>query len=638
MPVLIRAVDDRCTGKVYLTFPYDPATIAAIKSIPGSRWEPSTKRWITSDHGLSALESQGLKFDRVIVSENRATIPPGIAERLRPYQLEAAEKAIRRAGTLFSMDPRVGKTPTAIAWLTALMSGNIADCGLVFYPASVRQTWHDELLKWAGIYLYSIEGRERINDRDYAALRAAPYFVIGCHWEILQYHTRDLHEVLEGKRFGLIGDEVHVAKNRKSARYKAAKSFSKAAGGIASIGTSRDEDYEEFISGTCVGRVGLTGTPMRNRSRDLYGVIDFVSPDSMGGYWTYAKRYTDAHVNDMGFWQDKGESNQEELNARLAAISYRKTRAEVAQWLPKSERVVIACHMPTKDMTKYRRLERALAKGVAGGLDDSDASVSDRDAMKTLAMATASGKIPTAIDRVYYHADRGAKTLVFANFHETLKALDEALDVRAEELAQHPEEGQVVPHFCAGGWMTPVKRGEIIAQWKACPGPAVLLANTIASGIGIDLSDAETAVFLELTWVPADFIQAEARIQDIHLGKRSSPPLYEYLIVKDTIDEAMAATLLEKVRAIETVVGKDAETSGVASTLRDSGVINTSRFGLANTDKETVAEVMAKLREKLLGKRSSVSDTTQSLAADAEEAFGDDEVDEEPDSTEEVSV
>jgi hypothetical protein len=296
---------------------------------------------------------------------------------------------------------------------------------------------------------------------------------------------------------------------------------------------------------------------------------------------------------------DKGSSNEEELALRLAAISYRKTRAEVAPWLPKTDRKLVVCAVPESKLKEYRKLERTLGASAAKGLGESeDIGGSQEEAVRELVKATSLAKIPHALERVHQHTQQG-KVLVFAHFHETLKQLDEAFDTYA---ASRAEKGEVVPpHFTAGGWVTPAKRRELIDAWKQCPGPSILLANTKSSGTGIDLSDAWVAVFLELEWVPADFRQAEDRIVAVHDSRRTVPPLLEYLLVRDTIDEAMGRAMVGKMRIIQRVVGKDAEGSALTGALNDGGLVQATAFGLSDTSDTAVRAALDSLRAKLMG-------------------------------------
>lgn len=613
MPVLLTASINDEFGVAEVRFPFDRATLDTVKQIPGFRWDPEARVWRTSVHGVAALEHRGLevvkRVERVLVPK----IPERILNRLRPYQVEAAQFLLREAGALLTMDPRTGKTPTAIAAALGKMEAGAIDSVVVTYPASVAEEWRQQLYDWAGLDIFTLNGLVALDSHTVEKLRATPRLVAGCSYEILSQRIRDIHAILRGRRFAVIADEIHACKNRKADRTRALLSLARAFG-WAPLDDRRVE------SGIAVARWGLTGTPMRNRPRDMFCLFDFTHPGSMGSYWTYAKAYCNAYPGEYG-WVDDGASREDELAARLARISYRKTRAEVAAYLPKSDRKVILCELPESGAHKYRALESEYAARIRVGLDEPEPTPADREALRRLAMATAAGKVLTVVQRAYEHCARGVKVLVFANFHETLTHAEAVFDAKKDRDPTLP------PHFCAGGWMTPEKRRKAIERWKQTPGPAILLANILSSGVGIDLADAEVAIFLELAWVPADFIQAEARIQDVHLGKRKTPPIYEYLIVKDTVDEAMAAAILAKIRNIEAVVGRDAETDAVADTLRSSGVVGPTRLGLPSTDDETIRQMILGIRARLLS--APVSSTSRAAAADAKLAFegGIDDVD-----------
>ncbi len=100
--------------------------------------------------------------------------------------------------------------------------------------------------------------------------------------------------------------------------------------------------------------------------------------------------------------------------------------------------------------------------------------------------------------------------------------------------------------------------------------------------------------------MPADFRQLEDRLQDVHLGKRTVPPMNEYLCVENTVDSAMIQALLKKMRRSDEVVGMDWESEDLAEKLRKSGMINNAKLGLPNTDKDTIKAAMASIRERFL--------------------------------------
>lgn len=626
MAAIVKARVDRTSGWVQLRFTYDMQTLERIK-VPGARWNGEERCWYLPFNAWEVVK-QRVKSEETFEHVRTAPLTRDHAEKLKSYQLEGASFLTGRVGALLSMEQRTGKTPTALAALEALLCSGQADVGLIVYPAGVKENWRKQILDWTGRTLIAFETTTPLTTGDVALLQAHPEFLIGCHWEVLHHHVVGLKALIGDRRFVWVGDEIHAVKNRKGGRYKALRALS---------------DLPN-----CVGRWGLTGTPQRNYPRDLWGVLDAIQPGCVGTYWTYAgakgNGYCAAVINEMGHWEDKGESNVEELKTRLAAFSYRVTRAQVAGHLPKAQRSVIMCQLSGELAKQYKALETALATTLKSALSDADPNANERDALKQMALCTSKGKIPTAIDRALVHAEgRGVKCVVFAHHHEVLHKLSEAVawsyvaDTDARDFEHKPEcafkaaavgdeEGAFCycggrpPVFIAAGWLTPPERHKVLEEFKNYPGPAILLANTLSVSVGIDLSEADTEIFLELEWVPSDFAQVHDRIQDVHLGKRTTPPLYEYLLAKDTIDVDMGMALLSKIRSITRVVGADTGSGDMARTLRESGLVETSNLALENHDKATVQAAINGLRDKLLGLGGpTVLTDKQKLAA----AFGD---------------
>lgn len=641
MAAIVSAHVDYVSGWVQLRFPFDKQTVQRIK-VPGARWDPKHDAWMLPLNAWDIVKGR-LKIGSITVTERRAILPLEFQQKLRPYQLDGADFLIRRGSALLSMEQRTGKSAVALGAYEALRLAGLADAAFVIYPAGVKENWRAQIKQWTGRTLISFETSDPMNAADVEYLRSHPEYIIGCHWEVLHYHVfardaTDPDKVIKGtinpaiealfadRRFVWIGDEIHAAKNRKGNRYNALRLLS--------------------TLPSCVARWGLTGTPQRNYPRDLWGIFDAIQPGSMGSYWAYTgikdgiatgAGYCDGKLDERGHWFDKGESNTEELRARLAAFSYRVTRAQVAPHLPKAQRSVILCDLPHEQAKQYAQLEKAMAVRLKSALSDADPSGAERDALRAMALVTSQGKIPTAIDRMLSHADgRQVKCVVFAHHHEVLKNLEDALKVYYEAASDaqdvdHLPECIIAdsvdrvcrcqsfpPWFLAGGWLSPKERHGIVEQWRTHPGPSILLANTLSLSVGIDLSDADCAIFLEQEWVPSDFFQVHDRLVDIHLGKRTTPPLYEYLVSKNTIDVDMAMALLSKIRSITNVVGADTGSKELTGALRESGLVQTSQLQLENTDKATVKSAIDALRAKLLGKAAPVDDKAK-LAA----AFGD---------------
>jgi SNF2 family DNA or RNA helicase len=297
----------------------------------------------------------------------------------------------------------------------------------------------------------------------------------------------------------------------------------------------------------------------------------------------------------------------------LGSISHRLTREQVKPNLLPMHRTVQLCEMSREDGQRYKALESALGRKALTGRGKEQLT-----ALKTLAATALGVKVDAALARIAHHCGtRGKKVLVAAHWHESLEAV-------AAKLTQLGW-----PHYCAGGWMPPERRKRVTAEWAADPRSTPLLVNIVASGVGIDLSDADGSIVLEVPWVPADALQFEPRIIDVHLGKRTSQPWIEYLLSRGTTDEDMALANLRKIATIDVVVGAERESTGLAASLRASGVVDTVDLGLIDKSDDAVEAALAGLRARLAGLDEAVSDpsgmSSAALAGAVAEAFEEEE-------------
>lgn len=596
-------------GWAELRFKYDPAFIARLKQVPGCRWVPEKKVWRAPEHALPLLPSPSVKLVwRAGVVKPQPNLHPGVIGNLRPYQVDGAQRLVTNNGFVLSFDMRVGKSRTAGAAAASMLADGRATTAVFLYPNTVKEEWSRQLQEQTGLVMLQLGGATGWTPVEEAHLVSLPHLAIGIHYELLGLKGRadDLRKLLDQRagKFVIVADEAQWLKNRKAGRTKVALELARHA--------------------NCGWRWALTGTPMRNYPRDMWAMFDFVQPDSMGSYSKFTGRYADGHMGDYG-WEDDGATNLDELSARLTATSFRLLRRDVAQWLPKSDRSVVLCDMSPQDAKRYAQQEAVLGAQALKAMNEHN-SVQSMAALKQLTTLTAGSKVSALLDRIEAHLQRGVKVLVFANFHETLNIGFDAFDTLSGMPLNAPKPKKPrfdAPGFLAGGWMMADKRRKAIDSWKACPGPAVLFANTLSSGVGIDLSDAEVAIFLELAWVPADFQQAEARIQDVHLGKRTTPPLYEYLLTRGTIDEDMGHKLIKKIAGIEAVVGADSEARALDDTIRNSGLVDRNMLTLQSEDPEVVEAALARLSARLLGNTDAVAPTDDTDNSDKDDSDDD---------------
>jgi SWI/SNF-related matrix-associated actin-dependent regulator 1 of chromatin subfamily A len=127
--------------------------------------------------------------------------------------------------------------------------------------------------------------------------------------------------------------------------------------------------------------------------------------------------------------------------------------------------------------------------------------------------------------------------VVFYHHEQVLKALQER-----------------VPAPYIDGSVPPARRAELVREFQGGQHRVLYLSIT-AAGIGLTLTAADTAVFVEYDWVPANLLQAEDRINRI--GQMSEVTYYHYLTSRDQVERLILEKILKKAALAEAVLGMD---------------------------------------------------------------------------------
>jgi hypothetical protein len=507
-------------GRVALDFGFDQELVDFVKEVSGFSWDKSLKKWVGGYHSLSALQYAAWHEQRAIqipVSYSLQAMPVIVGGNLKldEYQLWGAAQFLLRPDFVLVWSPRVGKTATTIAACATGIATRLFDRVIVSTPAQVVPEWEAALEK----QLPGMTRRELVR-----GLGAGD--VAGSHFTFVQHDQvavvrKELAALGKLGKFALVLDEPQRFQDWKAPRSKCVMDLA--------------------ASPNCVRRMGLTGTPMRNAPDDL--AVFFAVFGGLGkGQWGFLKRYTGAHEDEniinphtgKPIWVTEQAQNLPELAHRLSSISHRLRREDVFPNAPAIHRVVKLCEMSREDGQRYKALENALGRKALLGKGKQQLA-----ALKVLAATALGVKITAACDRIAHHCgERGKKILVAAHWHESLEALSDEMKKRGWA------------HYLAGGWFPPERRKRITQEWKDDPRPMPLLLNIVASGIGIDLSEADGSVVLEVPWVPADALQFEPRIIDVRQGKRTTQPWIEYLLSAGT-DEHMALANLKKIAVVD---------------------------------------------------------------------------------------
>jgi SWI/SNF-related matrix-associated actin-dependent regulator of chromatin subfamily A-like protein 1 len=446
-----------------------------------------------------------------------------LADGLFPHQVEGVAFLLGRRRAILADDMGLGKTRQSIIALTEAAP---AGPWLVVAPASVKRNWAREITMARPADRVHVIGPDLPPPAGFDGWVVVNYDILGKHLEALGALPWT----------GFVFDEAHYLKNHTSQRSKHARQL---------IGHAPDA----FIH-------ALTGTPLTNRPRDLFPLLQLVGHPMTKSFLSFAKRYCEAHHNGFG-WVTDGASNLDELRVQLHGVMLRRLKDDVLDLPPKLRAWVPVQVAEGTGKAETRRVLETLLAGALGRArgetvsDAPDPAPKSRarrapgigqDRVRLLAsltrarVAIARAKVGNTLEFVEGVVAQGEKVIVFSCFDEPV-----------QKIASHFGEQAVV----LTGATPTEQRQALVDRFQSDPDVRVFVANLVAGGVGITLTAARQVVFNDLDWVPANHWQAEDRAYRI--GQTQTVNV-TYFTAEGTIDEFISRALNTKAALIEAVV------------------------------------------------------------------------------------
>ena len=482
-----------------------------------------------TDRTARSLRAQASAFAQMLTATDNPEVAfrqaTALADGLFPHQVEGVAFLLGRRRAILADDMGLGKTRQAIAALShAAPDGQ----RLVVCPASVKRNWAREIALAAhGDSVHIVEGT-----RTQPVPGDARWVVV--NYDVLARHIGELAAVPWS---ALVFDEAHYLKNHTSKRSRMARDLASAAAALA------PKDPAVYL---------LTGTPLTNRPRDLFVLLQLVGHPLGRSFLSFAKRYCDATRTEYG-WKTDGASNVAELTVQLHGTMLRRAKEEVLS-LPPKLRTWLPATVASGTATREIREVVALLLGRSSGT----AETSDpRARTRLLALLTkarqklAVAKVDTTLDFVRGAVEQGEKVIVFSCFDEPLQALARTFGSEAVVLT---------------GKVPSAKRQGLVDRFQHDDRIRVFLANIVAGGTGITLTAATQVVFNDLDWVPANHWQAEDRAYRIGQTRTVN---VTYVVGEDTIDEFVQSVLEVKSALVRTIVEGKALTGDLDGNVLD---------------------------------------------------------------------
>ena len=472
-----------------------------------------------------------------------------LGDGLFPHQIEGVAFLLGRRRAILADDMGLGKTRQAIVSLRHISPGGPH---LVVCPASVKRNWAREIeLAAPGTPVRVVAG-------------GGPASVVDSEWTIVNYDILSKHVDALGRVpwAGLVFDEAHYLKNHTSARSRLARQLADHA---AATATREPVVYL------------LTGTPLTNRPRDLFVLLQLVGHSLGRSFLAFAKRYCAAEKGEYG-WKTDGASNLDELTVQLHGVMLRRSKDHVLALPPKLRTWLPVDVSPGTGAREIRAVVDLLVGRSGRAADPSDAGDAGRARTQLLALLTrarqqiAVAKVGATSDFVSGAIDQGEKVIVFSCFDEPLQRLTKHFGEAAVLLT-----GRTPAH----------KRQALVDRFHQDEAVRVFLANVIAGGVGLNLTAASHVVFNDLDWVPANHWQAEDRAYRIGQTRTVN---VTYLIGRNTVDDFVQTVLETKSALVSAVVDGEALTADLSGSVLDEleRAVRAVSPGLADTPQRTV--------------------------------------------------
>nr|XP_058956968.1 DNA excision repair protein ERCC-6-like 2 isoform X2 [Pocillopora verrucosa] len=526
-------------------------------------------------------------------------IPATINSYLRQYQRDGVSFLFQHysenTGAILGDDMGLGKTVQVISFISAILgkTGTKVDIFrkfmdrmarekqekvnpetgtfLVVSPGSVMFNWRDELETWGHFKTGLFHGTTRESTLDRASRGRLD--VVLTTYETMRNYLTDVNRL---KWLAVIMDEVHRLKDPKAQITVAAKA----------LNVKR--------------RYGLTGTPLQNKLEEFWCVLDWANPGSLGSAKNFNQEFGKPMLKGQTFDATKrelavGRKRSKDLQDRIGRWFLRRTKALIADQLPKKDEAVVFCPLTPFQENVYQTLlqnpdvelirKKNFPCDCGSGQDRGKCCYtlsSEFEDIKTAAM-----RFFQLLLKVANHAALLAPTVrqsldqqekakdlclrVFARYPEfsgcteissfellsdpkycgKMKVLEKLMKVFQEErsklllFSRSTQLLNILEEFVISkglvysrldGGTKPADRTRLVHEFNVDPNIFLCLISTKAGGLGLNFTGANIVIIFDPNWNPSSDLQAQDRAYRI--GQRRDVKVYR-LISLGTIEEMM---------------------------------------------------------------------------------------------------
>ncbi|KAJ3031206.1 UNVERIFIED_CONTAM: Chromodomain-helicase-DNA-binding protein 1-like [Siphonaria sp. JEL0065] len=521
----------------------------------------------------SSLKS---KTTQINLTSSLAALPPGLLKHsitLRDYQLAgvawmAALFDAQLGGGILADEMGLGKTLQTISFLLYLKQcRNVSGPFLIVTPLSVLENWKVEFTKFASspnicrVIKYTGSKDERAELRERIGSKEIRFDVLLVTYENV---CNDIEFIRDFNWKVVVIDEAHRLKNPFSLLHTALLTLSPS----------------PF-------KILLTGTPVQNNLNELESLLSFSCPSVFG-----ASPPDGSLLRLYGSGSTEKENNEllKELNELIKPFMLRREKETVLTLPPMKETILYAPmtdiqkklykSILTKDMTAFDSGKKTGLMNILmqlrkccnhpylfDGIEPEPFEAGDH-------LFHAAGKLEV-LDRLLSHLYKNRhRVLIFSQMTHMLDILQDYLTYR--EYTSVRLDGSIRGQ----------ERYDAVSSFnEKDAGAFVFLLSTRAGGVGLNLTTADTVIFVDSDFNPMMDMQAAARA---HRIGQTKPVSVIRLLTEGSVEEVIFRRARAKRSLSDKVISSGGSSSNsssndVSNDLKSpSELISILRFGVSN--------------------------------------------------------
>jgi len=478
-----------------------------------------------------SMSSKLRKVQKQIISQEPSKpkeIPSEVRASLRQYQIDGVAWLERlrsmHLNGILADDMGLGKTLQAITSLTLYHKENPNAVSIVICPTSLVYNWKEEFAKFNDqLKVIPIDGTPHQRKKLISSLKR--YDVAVTSYSLLQKDIESYKKISFGY---VILDEGQHIKNRSTRNAKSVKMLS------------------------CQHRLILTGTPIENSLEELWSLFDFLMPGLLSSFDRFVEKY-------MRNLSQGSNAHLENLRRKLTPFILRRMKKDVLAELPPVSEIVYHCHLSNVQKELYRSYAKTAREELAQLVEKQGF---DKVQIHVLATLTRLKQIcchPAIFAKEKAEEGDSAKYEMLMELLQTLvegkhKSVIFSQYTRMLQIMRKDLQNKGIRFEYLDG--STKNRLDIVKKFNQDANIPVFLVSLKAGGSGLNLTGADTVVFIDNWWNPAVDDQARDRVHRI--GQKKSVSSYK-LVTMGTIEEKIIELQHRKKGLFKKLINTDEE-------------------------------------------------------------------------------